>query len=1608
MTSLKSRTKKILLSTLVASSLVTSAFATTPFIDGNFSTANLDATTMYNVFYEDRDSQWLMIEETYTDSNLTAFNGTEYFYNNYTIVDGMMSFFDDEGTDTRVKITDYNSSLLTICWENASSIDSCTVGSEYYFSDEIEAGAFVTTKNAEIAANSVDVTLTGQITFVDENNNSIAIPTDAGIRITSNVDMDSDNWGRFSSQVDSNGSFSITNSLLENTYDVNNTFQVVVFKNHINTNEFNWDCGENTYKYITNPDGSSNVGFESWSDIVVTPTDFQDRSSETCGDYVSDPMAEANDLITTIESELAAATDMPTELRETIETLIAEAKTILEADTLDTDALTVKLAEIYAIVDTIGDEDAYLYGSDSSKITGTLTIPTEVNLTSESDCFDTTTYMPLPSCNAVFVDLKGTNGEWLGSTMIGSDGSYTLYFRELATSEEINATLEIHAHLDGVEEHYFYDFGDNHLVGTDDSIKSGMEIDWIEDTATGMWNPDVNHLTISTAETTLNVDISSLDDDKYIVEGTVVVPADFTPGEIWGSNGEWLGFQNVNLTAIDTTTGNHYWTEIGRTPTDDTNTTYPFKFKLPNAEGNYTIRIEKLSDTNGATEWLEMYLNDGGDQAFGTDTLVGTTGVMWNEIGSTGIWIPDTAKTGYFTVSDNVSGIAIDITTFGNNFYKIAGTITPPTDFNTSSFNDNINIDIIDAKTGMWLGGSPMMCDSSDNCTYSVVLGNTLNNYDGSNNGGYIIQLHQNHWDDTDWANSCWKEFYFDLGTDNAVGGVADTIKDGMDVRWTESNESDTYGNPYWKPDVNEFKIADGTAVSAVSDVNISFGDYTAPTTYTISGQINGVDFTDPTIKWANIHLYDPVNYTGTGAELNSDGSFTIQNVKGEGSKYILEVNYDVEESGTYKHYHYIVVDDDGDFTSGASVIDGMEVKWVPYETDGTTVTSLESSTFDPSFDWSSVDFWAPVVDGKNVMIEVTSDIAVSSVSITQASLYNFVANLSGAGDTKNANFNLFVPNEPIGRWQDTTTDGSGDANVTLRDLKSRTDYQLQIWIDELGEFWYDGTSLISDVYWVGTQDGSVCDDWKTETWDCNYTDYSNPVVWGPNIAGFTIDADTTLNLAVPNDRAKVTATLDLSALSLSDGTYVDVNMWEQNGNGYAWNGYPISNDEINVSLNVKHGSGYAYRMEIWISSLGEGYVVDLGTDTNVGGTDDKLITQQNSWNTSGAWGPKSTTLIPVVDANDVVLTGTSATNSGLVPPTLSTLTFTIDNLDVNGSGSVIEQMFIDLEALDANNDSIFEWYGMDNADWSDWQNPTFSNTITVKVPDNANGYRVMIHPQNHKGGLLMDGSGDTSADANETIAPDTTVTTFSWDWSKADKITVSGNQAYTITLPAAADLKSITGTVSGITGSDMSGWIHAWSPTAEGNGAEVSSDGTFTIKGLTAADDYTIEYWSWTQDEMIKMADVNVTNDVTSLSVTKSSTVHTLAGQVDNGDGSTAVSNAVALLIDIDSGNGTIDTGDSWKVIDDSAVDTNISYIFNVPPPLNNHYYLVAVGVEDRNATSGATTFNVINPAQDSNIQVGSNTGNDSSNVTDINASVDGIGSDTGITVRLDHSTNQ
>jgi len=125
------------------------------------------------------------------------------------------------------------------------------------------------------------------VSFKDSNGALIANPMDSYIRlipteltaqnnynIDLNCEVNSEVVIGAQCLIEGNNTALFNNYLSDNT----TTYQVVIYKNHIDPWEDFWNCGEDVYRFV-----SSSTTINGLSNIVVLPSDYQDRSGE-CDD----------------------------------------------------------------------------------------------------------------------------------------------------------------------------------------------------------------------------------------------------------------------------------------------------------------------------------------------------------------------------------------------------------------------------------------------------------------------------------------------------------------------------------------------------------------------------------------------------------------------------------------------------------------------------------------------------------------------------------------------------------------------------------------------------------------------------------------------------------------------------------------------------------------------------------------------------------------------------------------------------------------------------------------------------------------------------------------------------------------------------------------------------------------------------------------------------------------------------------------------------------------------------------------------------------------------------------------------------------------------------
>lgn len=126
----------------------------------------------------------------------------------------------------------------------------------------------------------------GSVRFVDDAGATAPIPADAMVRIVPlRFQNDASGWdgplckisldtGAFGNECVIYGDPVAMGAAFA---DPSETFQVVVFRNHIDPGGQSWNCGEDTYRYVGQ--GMLNG---SWSSIQVRPIDYGDRSGDVC------------------------------------------------------------------------------------------------------------------------------------------------------------------------------------------------------------------------------------------------------------------------------------------------------------------------------------------------------------------------------------------------------------------------------------------------------------------------------------------------------------------------------------------------------------------------------------------------------------------------------------------------------------------------------------------------------------------------------------------------------------------------------------------------------------------------------------------------------------------------------------------------------------------------------------------------------------------------------------------------------------------------------------------------------------------------------------------------------------------------------------------------------------------------------------------------------------------------------------------------------------------------------------------------------------------------------------------------------------------------------
>jgi len=126
--------------------------------------------------------------------------------------------------------------------------------------------------------------ISGSIDYRNDFGEKMDIPSDMWVSIVpSSNQSDTYGWDGLNCKVNSDGTFGQECYVFNETRirelfaNPDETYQVAVYKNHVDPEEHNWNCAEDLYDYVGN-----SLEKNSWSNITVMTADYQSRSGEIC------------------------------------------------------------------------------------------------------------------------------------------------------------------------------------------------------------------------------------------------------------------------------------------------------------------------------------------------------------------------------------------------------------------------------------------------------------------------------------------------------------------------------------------------------------------------------------------------------------------------------------------------------------------------------------------------------------------------------------------------------------------------------------------------------------------------------------------------------------------------------------------------------------------------------------------------------------------------------------------------------------------------------------------------------------------------------------------------------------------------------------------------------------------------------------------------------------------------------------------------------------------------------------------------------------------------------------------------------------------------------
>jgi hypothetical protein len=1039
----------------------------------------------------------------------------------------------------------------------------------------------------------------------------------------------------------------------------------------------------------------------------------------------------------------------------------------------------------------------------------------------------------------------------LGSGVVDGSGNYKIEIPESYVGKEI--VLKVVDSSTG--ESYF--LGSNPVMVSGDDVDTAFDINW---SAFGITTIVVeDNISRSIGDWTSFVD--GFNSIQYSVSGTLS--------------------ESAKVSVIDTSSG-----EIFKTSGDS-------KYSIYLSAGSYIIFIE--------VDGKKLFYNPS------TEKYILSSTVDWVEI-SSGVWIPDSGDTGFFSLSSTEKQKVIDLyfPNISNSIREISGEIL--------------------LSPSLILGDGRVLESEIFGESGSKVGGFQIDEVGEYINGDIRYEFSANINIDTSDSWSFAIEIYDNSNSDIVEKVVTDLDSISIDLTDLGENKKSLSGDITTPSDFDDTNSESRITISLFDALTGDFFDSTklvSDGNYSLSlGDTGGNFFIIISLKDGDLTREFYLDFSDS----TDKSSFTVKrsdeiSFKESNGNWIPDIGFVTLLKNS--NLSISITDTLGSTISGAVTLpEGAtngEVHFKDYSTGVDYFADLESGIFQIS-DVRGGDYSVDIEFERNSSIHsffITSSSPISADEVIwtfQKPRYipsnvrsygvssdtSFSFNLSTVLDNKesfslfasisDANFSsaeLFVPNSSIYY----KISGDGDKNLSVSGLASRDDYYLLFKIGKRDYFFNNTDQLETDVEWYAFNSSGtrVCPT-ISMSWNCSWSE-ADEWIWRPQVDTINITSDVNLSLTMPLE-SRVTGTIKLGSSFGEVDSKISLYQW----NGDMDSDYSYKTDTSgDIPFSIVTSLTDNYRFELKVSNFS--YAVSQEQSIF------SLISKENSW--SGV-SPKEETLLDLssdLDLGDIEL------------EQLNLLTISLENLE---DGETILFKLKNSDGDSFEDDNLLQIGGETG----------YESTLSILVPDGS--YTATIYPSQHSSGFVTD-SSDTG-----------TYSQFSWSETPL-QISITGDRSMVISLLSNSDLKTISGKVDIESGDVESGWIEIGNDLTT-RGAVVEDDGTFSIEGVEPASDYTITYFSWDFDglQFSKSVGPWYGDDYTNFSISKPTDTYRVYGTISGGE------NLKAVLIKL------AGTGD-WSVMDISSLDENSEYLFeNIPS--SSDIYLVGAGIKAVTESGGST----------------------------------------------------